>query len=397
MSQRQRGGIVPLLLIIFVVGMYAGYALVTYSNAGRLGASTADLTARIGALEGRIAALQSQIEGLEQRNGTIQQASLNELYESVKPSIVIISGLVASSSIIGTTYDEVLGSGFVVNLTGTPLIVTNYHVIDGMINGSVTFIDGDAYPFQVLGKDKYSDLAVISVSAPPQKLIPLPVAPSSTLRVGDSVIAVGNPYGLQSTLTSGIVSQIGRAIQTATAGNYNIANVIQISTPINPGNSGGPLLDSFGRVVGITTAIITGSQNVGFAVPSDTLIREFVSLVTTGGYSHPYVGITGTSMDYLIARALNTSTTYGILVQSVTAGGPAEAAGIRGGNFTITVGSSQLKGGGDIIVKVDNTTVRVMDDFTSTLERYFPGQTVVLTVIRGGQPVEVPVTLGVRP
>jgi S1-C subfamily serine protease len=396
----QRIRTLVLVLIILVTGLYAGYALGLYSPIAARNPSLNELAIleRIGALEGQISALQQQINDMEIRNATVATPSLNSIYESVRGSIVTISGLVQTTDAFGNVaYDEILGSGFLANLTGEPLVVTNYHVANGMVNGSITFIDGEAYPFTILGLDKYSDLAILRPLAPAEKLRPLTVASSSTLKVGDVVIAIGNPFGLQSTLTSGIVSQLNRAIQTETAGRYNIAGVIQISTPINPGNSGGPLLDSYGRVVGITTAIISGSQNVGFAVPSDSLIREYSSLATSGTYTHPFIGITGLSMSYPIAKALNLRVTYGVLVQQVTQNGPADRAGIRPGTFTATVGGDQVYGGGDLIVAAGSARIQAMDDLSSVLDTMSPGQVVNITVVRGGEYLVVSVTLGVRP
>ena len=395
-SQNSQSGLrlIPLVLLIFVLGLYAGYALLSYTSPS---GGAAYLSDRIGALEGRITALQSQINDMHLRNGTAP-ASLNSIYESVRESIVTISGLIETTDLLGaTTYESVLGSGFIMNLTGEPLVVTNYHVANGMINGSITFVDGDAYPFVVIGLDKYSDLAILRPLAPIEKLKPLTVVSSSTLKVGDDAIAIGNPFGLQSTLTSGIVSQLNRAIQTETAGRYNIAGVIQISTPINPGNSGGPLIDAQSRVVGITTAIISGSQNVGFAVPSDALIREYTSLVTKGTFSHSWVGVTGVSVDYTIAKAVNVSVTYGFLVQTVVSNGPADKAGIRAGTYTVTVEGADISGGGDLIVAIGAARIRVVDDFSSILETMLPGQVANLTILRDGQYIVVPVTLGVRP
>ncbi len=396
MSQEKKSPI-PLLLLLLVVGLYAGYAL------GSITSQPSDdseyLAGRISSLEGLVASLQSQLNDMAIRNLTSIDSipSLNAIYNSSKASIVTITGLVESTSFFVTTYDEILGSGFVINLTGEPLVITNYHVVDGLLNSSITFIDGESYSFSVVGMDKYSDIAVLRPNAPASKLKPLTVASSSGLLVGDSVIAIGNPYGLESTLTVGIVSQLGRGIQTETAGSYTIAGVIQISTPINPGNSGGPLLDSMGRVVGMTTAIISGSQNVGFAVPSDSLLREIVSLTTTGSYQHAYLGMKSLSNSYLISNALSLPVTYGVLVQSVTDGTPADDAGIRGGSFTVGVANSTVSGGGDLIIAIDDKLITTLDDMTSLLESYHPGQAMNVTVIREGSPLTLFVTLGARP
>ncbi|MDI9644541.1 MAG: trypsin-like peptidase domain-containing protein [Candidatus Verstraetearchaeota archaeon] len=388
-----RYSLIPLLFILFVTGIYAGYALMPQAQ---VPLNETALIQRIGALESQVASLQSYLNDLHNRNSTI--LSLNDVYESVRVSIVTVSGLLATSDIFGrTAYTTVIGSGFVVNLTGEPLIVTNYHVVNGIINGSVTFLDGEAYPFEIVGLDKYSDLAVIRAYAPSDKLVPLTVVSSSGLRVGDTVIAIGNPYGLESTMTSGIVSQLNRTIQTETAGNYSIAGIIQITTPINPGNSGGPLLDSQGNVVGVTTAIISGSQNVGFAVPSDTILREFSTLVERGEYVHPYIGITGYSLNYAASTALGINQTWGVLVQTVVAGGPADSAGIKGGSRVVSVGGEQIRSGGDVIIMIDGMKIKNMDDLSSYLLTRSPGQVVSMTVIRGTSCMDIQVVLGARP
>jgi len=392
-------GIIALVIAVLAVGLFAGYALNSYSNQPQ---STGVLNSKISVLQSQISTLQSELANSQTfstaGNSTNYSStgSLNALYESVKSSIVTIEGLASSSTIFGTTYSEELGSGFVVNLTGTPLIVTNYHVIDGMINGSVEFINGQAYPFKVVGGDPYSDLAILQpIGVPSSMLIPLPVVSSQTVNVGDTVIAVGNPYGLQSTITSGIVSQVNRSIQEETSGDYLISDLIQISTPINPGNSGSPLLNAEGQVVGITNAIISGSNDVGFAVSSDSLIREISSLVTTGSYAHPYLGINGVDLDYLTSQAAGLNITYGVLIQSVTSGSPASSAGLRGGSQTVDVGGNSVVIGGDVIIGINHQTIRTLDDLTSYLdENTVPGQTVQLTVVRGGSTIDVSVTLG---
>jgi S1-C subfamily serine protease len=391
-----------LVLIVLVVGLYAGYSLGNHSVQQE---QDPVLAARVTDLESQLAGLQSQVTTLETvgANTTVYlPAGYNALYESVKDSIVTIEGLEAETSTglfgTSTTYTEVLGSGFVVNLTGTPLVVTNFHVVDGMINGSITFIDGEAYPFAVLGTDKYSDLAVLKpIGVLANELKPLTVVSSQTLTVGATVVAIGNPYGLQSTLTSGVVSQLNRAIQTDTAGNYLIAGVIQISTPINPGNSGGPLFDAEGRVVGVTAAIISGSENVGFAISSDAVLREFDALVINGTYEHPYLGISGISLDYLTAQAAGLNITYGALIETVASGSPAAQAGLRGGTSTVSVAGQDVTAGGDVIIQANGQPIRTMDDLTSYLEANdTPGMTVNLTVIRDGATLVIPVVLGIR-
>ncbi|MCQ5337324.1 MAG: trypsin-like peptidase domain-containing protein [Candidatus Methanomethylicia archaeon] len=381
--------IIAIAIFLFIIGAYIGYAI-SYNE-------IQNLTAEINSLKNRISSLELRESNIQTTNQQIN-TSLSDIYEKAKYSIVMIKGFNVIKDIFTTYYSEVIGSGFIVNLTGEPLVVTNFHVIDGMINGSITFFDGEAYPFDVIGKDRYSDLAILKVYAPKEKLIPLPVISSSTLRVGDFVIAIGNPYGLQSTLTSGIVSQLGRAITTETTGGYLLADLIQITTPINPGNSGGPLLDIYGRVVGITTAIILGAQNVGFAIPSDTLIREINDLVKKGKYDHPYIGISGIDIDYNIAKTIGINFTYGILIQSVVKGSPAEKAGLRGGTITITIAGNQIYIGGDIILSVDGHSVKTMEELLSYVERNkVPGQKIDIGIFRDGRIINIPLILGIRP
>lgn len=395
MSERsERHIILAALAVTLLFGSLAGYSLYYYQS------QIQTLDAKVSALEAQLSTLMAQVESktTEYVNAQHTLWSLNQIYESVKDSVVTIEGLIRETGFFGTVYyAEAIGSGFVVNITGEPLIVTNYHVIDGMINGSITFSNGEAYPFEVLGTDPYSDLAILRPQVPVDVLKPLTVISSKTLKVGDIVIAVGNPYGLQNTLTAGVVSQLGRAIQTETSGNYLIAGLIQTSTPINPGNSGGPLLDVQGRVVGITTAIISGSQNVGFAVPSDAIIREIKDLVQKGSYNHPYLGVNGLSIDYLVAQVAGLNVTCGVLIQSVDAGSPAASSGLKGGRSTVILAGQPIRVGGDVIVQVNGSPIKTMDDLSTYLEENTtPGQTIALKIIRGGEELIVPVTLGIR-
>ena len=299
-----------------------------------------------------------------------------------------------------SSVETVLGSGFVVSYSGSFYIVTNYHVVNGFTNMTVTFSDGNAYPLKVVGTDPYSDLAVVSVStAPASEYTPLQIIPSSGVVVGEPVVVIGNPYGLANSMTFGIVSQLGRTIQEATTGNFSISGVIQFSAPINPGNSGGPLLDSSGSIIGITTAVVNGSQGLGFAIPSSTILRELPSLISTGTYSaHPYLGITGADMNYQLALASNTNVTYGVLIESVIAGGPASKAGLVAGTKPVTVDGSQYLVGGDIIVSINGAKVVNEDALSTYLEQNTSaGQTIQVGVISSGHLTTMSLTLGTRP
>jgi 2-alkenal reductase len=296
-------------------------------------------------------------------------------------------------------YTQVQGSGFVYNFTGKMVIVTNYHVIRNAINITVTFINGDGYPVTVLGSDPYSDLAVISTNAPQSEFKPLEIVSSSTLKVGDIVVAVGNPYGLAGSMSIGIVSALGRTITEEQTGRYPIANIIQTTAPLNPGNSGGPLLNLQGQVVGVTTAIVSNSQGVGFAIPSNTILREISSLVTIGYYNkHPWLGAAGVDMTYEIAKAMGVNVTYGWLITQVVSGGPAATAGLRGGTKQVLIAGEYVTVGGDIIIAINGTKITNGDALSTYLEENtLPGQIIEVTVIRGNQTLTVPLILGTRP
>ncbi len=366
---------------------------------------------QISQLQSQVQALQSQIQSTttntSNSTGTGVVVTGNEtaaqLYAAVKDSVVVITGMVTSSSYFGTSMSEVQGSGFAYSVGGKSVIITNFHVIDSASNITVTFSDGNSYSATVIGTDQYSDLAVLSVQAPSNEFVPLTMVTSTSLSVGDFVMAVGAPYGLTGSLTTGVVSALGRTISESTVP-YAIANAIQTSAPINPGNSGGPLLNSQDQVVGITTATATDSSGnaadaIGFAVPSSTILREISSLVTTGSYTqHSYVGITEVDMDYATAQAMNESTTYGVLIQSVVSGGPAATAGLKAGTHQATVEGNTLMLGGDIITAINGTRILNGDGLSAYLEgNTLPGQTISVTIIRNGQTMTIPVVLGTRP
>jgi S1-C subfamily serine protease len=234
---------------------------------------------------------------------------------------------------------------------------------------------------------------------PASEYHPITIVSSSTLEVGQYVVAIGNPFGLSRSMTFGIISQLGRTIQDPTAGNFSIADIVQFSAPINPGNSGGVLLDADGFVVGITTAVVSGSQGVGFAIPSDTIIRELPDLITSGSYNfHAYLGISGVDMSYQLAQAAHTNYTYGVLIEEVVSGGPADQAGIKAGTQTVTVDGVQYLVGGDIIVSANGTKITDNDALATYLaENTLSGQTAMLGIIRNGALTTVDVTLGTRP
>jgi S1-C subfamily serine protease len=272
-------------------------------------------------------------------------------------------------------------------------------VVEDTVNITVTFINGNGYVATLLGSDPYADLAVLSITAPASECKPLEIVSSSTLKVGDLVVAIGNPYGLAGSMTTGIVSALGRTITEDMTGSYPIADVIQTSAPINPGNSGGPLLNYQGQVVGITTAIVTDSQGLGFAIPSSTILREIVPLVTSGGYDqHPWLGASGTDMTYEIAQAMNVNVTYGWLIAQVSNGGPAYEVGLKGGTQQVLVAGEYVTIGGDIITAINGTRITDVDDLSTYLEEYtLPGWTIDVTIVRNDETLSVGITLGTRP
>ena len=406
-EQRHRSR-APLVAIIILALLLVGtvyYYNTPYAQQGGGSASTiSSLQSEVAQLQSNVASLQAQLSAQGAPGTTLTTTgNAQGIFSSAFQSVVTIQGDVASSvlTIFGqrTSYSLALGSGFVTTYQGANYIVTNFHVVDGMTNMTVTFSDGNAYPAKVVGTDSYSDLAVVSTVAPSSEFVPIHIADSTSLQVGQPVFAIGSPFGLTGSFTSGVISQLGRTIQEATSGNYSVSGIIQFSVPINPGNSGGPLLDSNGDVVGITTATVSGSQGLGFAIPSHTILKELASLITTGGYKlHSYLGIDGVDMNYQLGQDSHTSVTYGVLIEDVASGSPAAKAGLKGSTATVTVDGQQYLVGGDIIVAVNGTRIVNQDALSSYLEVYtVAGQTVVLGIIRNGTPMSVTVTLGARP
>jgi S1-C subfamily serine protease len=397
LPQKPKAKLSPTILIVTVVivSLFAG-GLLGYS----IGYST--ISGRINELQNQITNLQSAQNVVNQNNTYIlgENVSLPQLYAQVKDSVVVIRGIIVQYDIFRRAYyTQVQGSGFVYNFTGQMVVITNYHVVQGAINITVTFINGNGYTATVLGSDPYAELSVLSANAPESEYQPLQIVDSSTLSVGDSLIAVGSPYELAGSMTTGIVSALGRTITEDMSGSYPIANVIQTSTPINPGNSGGPLLNYQGQVVGITTAIVSDSQGLGFAIPSSTVLREISSLVADGSYNkHPTIGASGTDMTYEIAKTMNVDVTYGWLVAQVTSGGPADTAGLRGGTQQVTVAGQAVIIGGDIIIAINGTRITNIDDLSTYLEEHtLPGQTINVTIMRSNQKMTLAIVLGTRP
>ena len=385
------------LIVGILLGGIATYAILSSSNSSLQSATSeqSKLLQVINALQTENQNLRNLLSSSAKVNYTLLGIDPVAIYQKANRSVVTIQGIQQSP----TGPAEIIGSGFVIEYQNKFYIVTNYHVVQNIINGSVTFSDGNSYQLNIVGTDPYSDLAIVNISAPINEFVPLTVVSSSDVKVGEPVVAIGNPFGLSGSITLGIVSQLGRTITESLAGNFPIADVIQFSAPVNPGNSGGPLINSNGSVIGITTAIVGGSQGVGFAIPSETLLRELPFLIKTGSYNmHPYMGIAGVDMNLQLSKLMKVNVTYGVLVQQVVPGGPADKAGIRGGNSQIILQGTSYTLGGDIIVSLNGTKIINTDALSTYLERYcLPAQKLIVGLIREGKLMYVDITLGTRP
>ena len=321
--------------------------------------------------------------------------SLVELFEKSEKGVVRID--VDKTDSMGERNS--VGSGFIFDYFGN--IITNTHVIDNASNITVTFLDGSQYNASIVGMDKFTDIAVIKVlEEKPDYLHPLQIGDSSTLKVGESVAAIGNPFGLSGSMTSGIVSQIGRLLPSHDTG-FSIPNVIQTDAAINPGNSGGPLLNMNGEVMGINTAIQSGtgqSAGIGFAVTSNTISKVVPVLITEGKYSHPWIGISGQDINPDLAKIRNLDHSKGFLIVTVIPDSPAEMAGLKGVSEIEKIGNKEYPKDGDIIVSVDGKEVRKISDILIHLqEEKSVGDEMILGIIRDGEQMDIILTLVVRP
>jgi S1-C subfamily serine protease len=291
------------------------------------------------------------------------------------------------------------GSGFLIDTDG--YIVTNAHVVEGAEDIEVRLGASDqSYEAETIGVDPATDVALIKVDAPAESLHPLQLGDSSQVQVGDPVVAIGNPFGLDRTVTSGIVSALQRQIQAPNG--FSISHVIQTDAAINPGNSGGPLIDESGRVIGINSQIQTdgtrGNVGIGFAVPINTAREVVEQLKENGKVEHAYLGISGGSIDPRLAEALKLPVDEGVIVTGVVQDGPADKAGLEGGSTSATIEGAELTLGGDIITEIDGRPVAGMDDVINVVNGAKPGDKIELKVVRGSdQTKTIEVTLGVRP
>ncbi len=332
----------------------------------------------------------------------VLEAQVEAVYDEVSSAVVNITSVTyAYDFFFNPVPQEGAGSGFVYDQDGH--IITNYHVVEDAEELSVTLADGESYPAEIVGQDPANDLAVIKIDAetiPP----PIPVGDSDGLRVGQFVVAIGNPFGLERTLTVGVVSSLGRVIE-GPDGRF-IGEVIQTDAAINPGNSGGPLLDLSGNVIGVNSKIVSPSQanaGIGFAVPSNTIRRVVPQLIEQGYYPHPWLGIQSLSLSAERVEAfreagMEVPVERGVLVVEVMSEGPAAEAGLRGGDKIVRFGNYRVPVGGDIITALDGEPVADFQDLTVYLEtQKRVGDTIEVTIIRDGEEQVVTATLEERP
>ena len=316
------------------------------------------------------------------------------IYRDTAPAVAnIVTRAVEYDFFYNAVPVEGAGSGFLIDAAGH--ILTNYHVVEGAQTIEVTLGDQSRYKAKLIGSDTRNDIALVQIDARGKKLTPLTLGDSRNLLVGQRVLAIGNPFGFQSTLTTGIVSSLGRTVQTSDT--TFIDDAIQTDAAINRGNSGGPLLNSHGEVIGINSAIVSPSgtsAGIGFAIPINTARRVAEELITQGRVRRAVLGIEGRAIWPDLAQALTLPVTHGMLIERVTPGGAAAKAGVRGGNRSVLAGLQELMIGGDVLIAVNGNEVTSQTSLNLILNRSQPGDMVTLTIIRDGKKINVPVTLG---
>jgi len=381
-----------MLWVIVVVMMVLNVGVLTYSTIYGDDIDSSALATEVETLRFQLNSAIQEIETLQEevRISGLPDDTPNigfiEIYNTTRNSVVLIETDIGS------------GSGWVYDTDGH--IITNNHVVEDTSWIQVTFQSGTIIQATLVGRDPYSDMAVIRINHLGEPLLPLEIGVSKNLLVGETVIAIGNPFGLDNTMTAGIVSATGR--QMSTINNYAIVDVIQTDAAINPGNSGGPLFNLRGKVVGMNTAIISNTNDfsgIGFAIPSDTIQREVMALIENGSYEHPWIGISGLDLAPQFASAMGlVNTTKGTLVVNLIEGGPADLAGILSSTDTVNIGGFTYSVGGDVIIGIDGVIMETFYELQVYLTRNTkPGDTVTMNVIRDGEVIEVPFTLGSRP
>jgi S1-C subfamily serine protease len=332
-------------------------------------------------------------EATGQNQEIVSSDFLSRLYQSVSPGVVSINVLVSSAGQSG----QGAGSGFVFDEAGH--IVTNNHVVENSNLLVVIFQDGSQSRAEIVGTDPYSDLAVIQVENLPDSAIPLPLGDSTTIVTGDWVIAIGNPFGLNSSMSLGIVSAVGRTIPVTNS--FSIPEAIQTDAAINPGNSGGPLLNLKGQVVGVNAQIASGgtmaNAGVGFSIPANTVRRVVPALIDIGAFQWPWLGIEGTSVNLFLTQGNNISVERGAYIVRVIPRGPAEQAGLQGGSSLVNVDGVDVPTGGDVIIAADGERIDDYSELLAIIASHDPGTSINLTILRNGEEQQISVTLGPRP
>jgi len=319
------------------------------------------------------------------------------VYEKVADGVVNITSTAVQMDFLFNVFPtQGSGSGSIIDSKGH--ILTNHHVVGNAHKLEVTLADESKWPAKLVGSDPDNDLAVIKIDAPKEKLKVIPMGDSKQLRIGQKVLAIGNPFGLERTLTTGIISSLGRTIRSETG--ILMEDIIQTDAAINPGNSGGPLLNSEGEIIGINSAIISpsgGSVGIGFAIPVNVARRIVPELIVKGYVTYPYFGATIMPLFPEVAKHLKLKVEKGAMIAEVVKGGHADKAGLKGGSQRVQVGNMIVIAGGDIVVKVDQHEVKTNDELIRYIREKKPGDTIVLQVYRKGDFVDVKVTLGERP
>jgi S1-C subfamily serine protease len=396
-SRRRRSsssrGWLPVFVMIIILAANVGVSYYFLSESqeklDRMNQEVDALKFQLSSVEYELEALREELKTPTQGNASTG-VELTQIYNENRRSVVLIS--------VDTPMGGGQGSGFVYDDEGR--IITNNHVVEDAEEITVTFVDGTIAEATLVGTDPYVDMAVIEVDVEAFLLEPVDLGSSSDLIVGERVVALGNPFGLANTMTSGIVSALGR--QMDAPGGYAIVDVIQTDAAINPGNSGGPLLNLRGEVVGMNTAILSETRQfsgIGFAIPSDTILREVSALIEEGEYEHPYLGITSVGLFPELNEAMGLDPSQrGALVVNVVDGGPADQAGVREGTRSVVVDSTSITVGGDVIIGVDGRTVQDLYDVVVYLERFKrPGDVIVLKLLRGSDVINLDLELGARP
>ncbi len=332
-------------------------------------------------------------------SGVLTEDERNNIavYEKVAEGVVNITSTAMQLDFFFNAFPtQGSGSGSIIDTRGH--ILTNYHVVAEAQKLEVTLGDGSKWPAKLVGSDPDDDLAVIKIDAPNEKLKVVPMGDSKNLKIGQKVLAIGNPFGLQRTLTTGIISSLGRTIRSS--GGTLMEDVIQTDAAINPGNSGGPLLNSDGEIIGINSAILSpsgGSVGIGFAVPVNTARRVVPDLISKGYVTYPWIGATIQTLIPEIAKYRKLKIERGAMIAEVVKGGPADKAGLKGGNQRIQVGNMIVIAGGDIVVKADQHDVKTNEELIHYIRGRRPGDSILLKVCRDGNFIDMKVTLGERP